>query len=85
MTSNFDDHFFFQEVLEFFGMRRTDFERGNKFQGVETPSQVRTFILILSRKIKVSHVQFKEILEKTRGIPVDCITKTFLVINTKYG
>jgi len=29
-----------QDSLEYFGDRRTDLSVGNKFQGVETPSQV---------------------------------------------
>lgn len=34
--------FFHQDSLDYFGERRTDKSRSSKFQGVETPSQVRT-------------------------------------------
>lgn len=33
--------FFYQDSLEYFGERRTDKSQSSKFQGVETPSQVR--------------------------------------------
>ena len=34
------DLFTFQQSLEFFGFRRTDYNVGKTFQGVQTPSQV---------------------------------------------
>lgn len=40
--------FTYQDSLEYFGERRTDKSQSSKFQGVETPSQVRLFPYKLS-------------------------------------
>lgn len=68
--------FVHQESLEYFGERRTDKSRSSKFQGVETPSQVRK-----ARNVYLVHLFKLNLVQRVllkSGLFVSCLNNISL-------